>query len=204
MIRRDPSIIDLARPEHTVRKFGDFVEGRYTGNRLAARNDMNKTLISALLVSFLSAIPVYALPQVGKPAPAFTLPGTVGKAVKLQDFAGKWLVLYFYPADYTGGCTIEARQFQNDLPKFQTMKAQVIGVSMDNLESHKGFCNHEGLTFPLLSDTTGKVGQAYDAPGGSRNTYLIDPKGVLRQVFVAVNPFGHSGEVLNALQKLQK
>ncbi|MBE9171608.1 peroxiredoxin [Cyanobium sp. LEGE 06143] len=159
------------------------------------------------------------LPELNAPAPQFRLPGVApdpaglrGPAdplpteLSLADFAGRWLVLYFYPRDFTGGCTLEARGFQNDLQAFQRAGADVVGVSADDADSHASFCSEEGLVFPLLSDPGGKVSQRYGswiAPFSQRHTFLIDPSGVLRSRWVAVRPSGHSREVLAELSRLQ-
>src|SRR5215510_10776111 len=100
-------------------------------------------------------------PEVGKPAPEFTLKSNEGKTVSLKDYKGKWVVLYFYPKDFTSGCTIEAKNFQRDIAKYEAAKAVVLGVSIDNAESHKSFCEKEGLSFKLLADTEVKVSEAY-------------------------------------------
>lgn len=154
------------------------------------------------------------LPALNQSAPAFELTGIApaagGEAVatrlNLADFQGKWLVLYFYPRDFTGGCTIEARGFQKDLASFSAANAAVVGVSADDAESHADFCSSEGLAFPLLSDPAGTVSRAYGswmAPFSQRHTFLIDPAGILRSTWVAVRPSGHSTEVLSALQQFQ-
>ncbi|MCP9941136.1 MULTISPECIES: peroxiredoxin [Synechococcales] len=154
------------------------------------------------------------LPALNQPAPDFALPGIApaadGEAVETQlqlaDFRGRWLVLYFYPRDFTGGCTLEARGFQKDLAAFEAANAAVVGVSADDAESHADFCSSEGLAFPLLSDPAGSVSRAYGswiAPFSQRHTFLIDPVGVLRSTWVAVRPSGHSAEVLATLQELQ-
>jgi peroxiredoxin len=93
------------------------------------------------------------IPEVGKSAPEFTLKSDEGKDVSLKDYRGKWVVLYFYPKDFTSGCTIEARNFQRDLALYEKAGAVIIGVSIDTAESHKGFCTKEGLNFRLLADT---------------------------------------------------
>ena len=155
-----------------------------------------------------------ALPTLNQSAPDFDLAGIApaagGEAVPTQlnlaDFQGKWLVLYFYPRDFTGGCTIEARGFQKDLASFRASNAAVVGVSADDAESHADFCSSEGLAFPLLSDQAGTVSRAYGswiAPFSQRHTFLIDPSGILRSTWVAVRPSGHSAEVLASLQELQ-
>jgi thioredoxin-dependent peroxiredoxin len=151
-----------------------------------------------------------APPAEGTPAPAFTLPNQEGAQVSLDQFKGKWVVLYFYPKDFTSGCTIEAHNFQRDIDKYTAKNAVIVGVSVDNVDSHKGFCAKEGLNFKLLADPNHEVVQKYgsvmDHNGmtlAARNTFLIDPTGVIRKVYLKVSPQGHSDEVLADLQKLQ-
>lgn len=152
------------------------------------------------------------LPDLDQPAPDFQLQGVVpdgeGGSVEaqrsLKAFAGRWLVLYFYPRDFTEGCTIEARGFQRDLQAFEQAGGQVVGISADSADSHAEFCGSEGLAYPLLSDPGGRVSQAYGSwipPFSQRHTFLIDPEGVLRERWVAVRPSGHSQEVLAALRQ---
>jgi peroxiredoxin Q/BCP len=154
---------------------------------------------------------VTELPAVGAAAPAFSLHSNEGKAVSLADYKGKWVVLYFYPKDMTPGCTIEARNFQRDLAKYEAANAVVLGVSVDTAESHKEFCAKEGLNFKLLSDTDAKVSEQYGSImeyGGAklsaRNTFIINPQGKVAKVFEKVNVKVHSEEVLAALAALQK
>ena len=170
------------------------------------------------LVAFLLAIalwlgfnlPANALggPQLplDQPAPLFELPSNTGDGdVGLEDYRGKWVVLYFYPQDFTPGCTLEAQRFQRDLPQYQALNAQVIGVSVDDVQSHEAFCDAEGLKFPLLADVEGEVSKTYGSllSGMSlRHTYLIDPDGILRERFLGVRPATHSQEVLARLQEL--
>src|ERR1700761_8103805 len=104
------------------------------------------------------------LPQAGQSAPTFTLPNQEGSPVSLDQYKGKWVVLYFYPKDMTTGCTIEAHNFQRDLPKFDAANAVVLGVSFDTVESHKTFCTKDSLTFKLLADPDAKVINAYGVP----------------------------------------
>jgi peroxiredoxin Q/BCP len=148
------------------------------------------------------------LPPVDQPAPQFTLPTNTGDGeVSLSDLRGKWVVLYFYPQDFTSGCTLEAKRFQQDLPKYIEKNTQIIGVSADSVDSHAEFCDSEGLKFPLLADTTGEVSKAYGSWIGvvsMRHSFLIDPDGILREIFVKVNPAIHSTEVLARLAELQK
>jgi len=154
---------------------------------------------------FLSA---NATPAVGTAAPNFVLTSQEGTPVSLQDFRGKWVVLYFYPKDMTQGCTIEAHNFQQDLAKYEKQNTVIVGVSVDNTDSHKEFCTKESLTFKLLSDTDRKVVDEYGSlsPNGMalRNTFLIDPTGKIVQVWTKVSPPKHSEEVLAFLAEKQK
>lgn len=146
-------------------------------------------------------------PSLNQSAPDFTLPTNTGDGnISLSDYRGQWVVLYFYPQDFTPGCTLEARRFQEDLPKYQAKNVEILGVSVDDVDSHAEFCDSEGLKFPLLADTTGTVSKAYGSWLGSmslRHTYLIDPQGILREKFLGVRPAIHSAEVLARLNELQ-
>jgi thioredoxin-dependent peroxiredoxin len=147
-------------------------------------------------------------PPLDEPAPEFTLPTNTGNGqISLTDYQGKWVVLYFYPQDFTSGCTLEARRFQEDLGEYQVRNTQILGISVDDVDSHREFCDAEGLKFPLLADTDGSVSKAYGSWLGLmslRHTYLIDPNGILRKVFLGVRPNTHSEEVLATLDELQK
>ncbi len=152
-----------------------------------------------------------AVIEVGKPAADFSLNDQKGKLHRLRDYRGKWVVLYFYPKDFTSGCTLEAHNFQRDLDKYKKLHAVILGVSVDTAESHKSFCTKEGLNFKLLADTDAKVSEQYgsvmDYKGAklsARNTFIINPKGKIAKVFVKVSPAGHSEEVLAALAELKK
>jgi peroxiredoxin Q/BCP len=158
------------------------------------------------------------MPTAGSKAPDFTLSSQEGKSVSLHDFKGQWVVLYFYPKDMTTGCTIEAHNFQRDLAQYEQSKAAIVGVSVDSVDSHQQFCTKETLTFKLLSDPNHKVVDLYGSAGeyspeivakygasmAARNTFLIDPDGVIRKVYVKVKPETHSPEVLAALAELRK
>ena len=151
------------------------------------------------------------MPEVGKEAPEFELPAQDGKKVELDDYEGKWVVLYFYPKDFTGGCTLEAKNFQADLAKFKAKDVTILGVSVDSVGSHKEFCAKESIEFKLLSDADHKVSEKYGAlmdykgmKFSSRSTFLIDPKGVIRKVYPKVDPSKHSAEVLVDLDALMK
>jgi len=145
-------------------------------------------------------------PTLNEPAPEFTLQTNIGDGIiSLGDYQGQWVVLYFYPKDFTSGCTIEARRFQQDLPKYLERNIQILGVSVDDVDSHREFCDAEGLKFPLLADVDGSVSKSYGSWLGIsslRHTYLIDPDGILRKIFLGVHPNRHSQEVLASLEKL--
>jgi peroxiredoxin Q/BCP len=149
-------------------------------------------------------------PAVGSPAPDFTLNSQESKAVSLHDFKGKWVVLYFYPKDFTSGCTLEAHNFQRDLAQYEQKHAVIVGVSAQDEDSHQKFCTKEGLSFKLLADTKNEASTLYDsvmnfgvAKLSARHTFLIDPDGVVRKVYLDVKPQQHSEEVLAALTELQ-
>lgn len=148
------------------------------------------------------------LPELNQPAPAFTLPTNTGKGtISLSDYRGKWVVLYFYPKDFTSGCTLEAKRFQQDLKKYRAKNTQILGISADNVQSHQEFCNSEGLKFPLLADTKGEVSRAYGSWLGFvslRHTFIIDPQGMIRERYTGVNPATHSQDVLARLEQLQQ
>jgi len=150
-------------------------------------------------------------PAVGQPAPDFSLTTGDGSQVRLKDYRGKWVVLYFYPKDFTSGCTMEARNFQRDLTKYQDAGAVILGVSIDTAQSHKDFCAKEGLNFKLLADPDAKVSTEYgsimDYKGSklaARNTFIINPKGGIEKVYTGVKPAEHSEQVLKDLEELKK
>lgn len=152
-----------------------------------------------------------SMPSVGSAAPEFTLNSQDGTPVSLKEYRGKWVVLYFYPKDFTSGCTIEAHNFQRDLAQYQQKNVVILGVSVDSADSHKQFCTKEGLNFKLLADTDDKVSDAYDsltnfgaAKVAARHTFIINPEGKIVKVYTQVNPNQHSAEVLAELSELQK
>jgi thioredoxin-dependent peroxiredoxin len=149
-------------------------------------------------------------PAVGTAAPNFTLNSQESKPVSLHDFKGKWVVLYFYPKDFTSGCTVEAHNFQRDLAQYEAKHAVIVGISVQDEDSHQKFCTKEGLSFKLLADTKTEVSDRYDSvmnfgvvKVSARHTFLIDPDGVVRKVYLDVKPQQHSEEVLAALTELQ-
>ncbi len=149
-------------------------------------------------------------PSSGTPAPDFTLNSQDGKPLSLRDLRGKWVVLYFYPKDFTSGCTIEAHNFQRDLLQYEQKNAVILGVSVQDEVTHQKFCAKEGLSFKLLADTNYAVSSSYDslvnlgvAKLSARHTFLIDPAGVVRKTYLKVNAEKHSAEVLADLSQLQ-
>src|SRR5438874_2021302 len=175
---------------------------------------MNKRFLGALLsVIALSGMlgADTPTPQVGQPAPEFSLPSAEDGSVSLKDYKGKWVVLYFYPKDFTSGCTLEAHNFERDLTKYQSENAVILGVSADTVQSHKDFCAKEGLNFKLLADpelkAATKYGSSTEHDGvkmATRNTFLINPEGKIARVYLQVIPAGHSEQVLNDLVVLKK
>ncbi|MBK8169160.1 MAG: thioredoxin-dependent thiol peroxidase [Sandaracinaceae bacterium] len=149
----------------------------------------------------------------GKKAPAFTLQAAGGAKVSLSDFAGKNVVLYFYPKDNTPGCTVEANDFNAAMPKFRKKNTVVLGVSRDSIESHCKFRDKFDLNFPLLSDPEGKVIEKYGAWGEKnmygkkmlgilRTTVVIGADGKVKKVFPKVRVAGHVDDVLEAIGAL--
>ena len=177
---------------------------------------MNKILLSTVVaaagtIALMSAAEPQKQPAAGTAAPDFSLTTGDGSQVNLKEYKGKWVVLYFYPKDFTSGCTLEAKNFQRDLTKYQSSGAVILGVSVDSAQSHKDFCAKEGLNFKLLSDSDGKVSAEYGstmeyqgAKMSARNTFLIDPEGKIVRVYTGVKPAGHSDEVLKDLAILKK
>jgi peroxiredoxin Q/BCP len=173
-------------------------------------------------LAFVSALAFFAFPRpaaasaadtvaIGQPAPDFFLPDQDGKKFGPKDFTGHWLVLYFYPKDFTGGCTLEAHNFQKDSAKYAAADANIVGISLDTPGSHKDFCAKEGLRFKLLADSggvvSGRYGSLHNILGkklSARNTFLIDPQGKVALIFKGVKPAVHSDEVLAALAELRK
>lgn len=140
-------------------------------------------------------------------APDFTLSDQNGNKHSLKDYAGKWLVLYFYPEDDTPGCTTEACNFRDAREVIAELgNAEVVGISKDSVESHKKFVDKYGLNFTLLSDESHEVMKAYDSWGtmmANRNTFIINPKGEVVKEYKGVEPNGHAAEIIADLKALQ-
>ncbi|MEO6922389.1 MAG: peroxiredoxin [Bryocella sp.] len=172
--------------------------------------------LSVALLAGMFVVPNMAraadMATVGSKAPAFSLPSQEDKLVSLDQYKGKWVVLYFYPKDMTTGCTIEAHNFQRDLPKYDALHAVVLGVSYDTVESHKTFCSKDSLTFKLLADPEAKAITAYGVPVmthgemkfAKRVTFLISPAGKIVQTWTVTDIPNHSTEVLAAIEKEKK
>lgn len=150
------------------------------------------------------------MPQTGQQAPNFTLPSQAGTPVSLDQYRGKWVVLYFYPKDMTSGCTLEAHNFEQDLARYKAANAVILGVSVDTVASHKEFCAKDSLTFTLLSDADKKVVRQYGDLGSfgpykiaNRTTFLINPEGKIVKVWTGVDPAHHSQQVLAALHSFE-
>jgi peroxiredoxin Q/BCP len=136
---------------------------------------------------------------VGMDAPAFTAKDTNGNTVSLSDFAGKTVVLYFYPKDDTPGCTKQAQSFRDNYTEYQGKEMVVLGVSRDDEASHKQFTEKYGLPFQLLADVDGTITKAYDVDGGGyakRVTYIIDGNGKITHVDANVNTANHAQDIL--------
>jgi peroxiredoxin Q/BCP len=168
------------------------------------------TMFAAAALAAISMADTTA-PPVGSSAPELMLTNNEGKLTTLAEYRGKWVVLYFYPKDFTSGCTLEARNFQRDLKKYEAANAVILGVSVDTAQSHKDFCAKEGLNFKLLSDPDAKVSSSYGSVMeyegkklSARNTFLIDPQGKIAKEFLGVKVPSHSDEVLAALAELSK
>ena len=170
-------------------------------------------LISLARAFYLFRVNVMAAPilKVGDDAPTFSLPDSLGNQVSLNDYKGKWAVLYFYPKDDTPGCTKEACQFRDDFKTLEALGAKVIGVSIDDSFSHKKFAEKYNLPFPLLSDASGEVADRYGALNNflviklaKRYTFLINPQGKIAKIYLSVDTSKHSQEIIEDLKKLKE
>jgi peroxiredoxin Q/BCP len=149
--------------------------------------------------------------EAGKPFPKFSLPNQDAKTVSLGDFAGKWLVVYFYPKDDTPGCTIQGQSFTATKSDFDEAGISVVGVSQDDVDSHKSFCNKFSFSIDLLADTKAELLKACGVGQSEykgtmywdRTSFVIDPSGVLRKVYEKVNPQGHERTLLEDIKQLK-
>lgn len=177
-----------------------------------------KRFSASLIASItLTGSPVFAdaIPLIGASAPEFSLPSNTGSDISLTDLVNskRWTVLYFYPGDFTSGCTIEAKSFEKDIDKYKELNAEIVGVSVDTVDKHLDFKKKYGLDFPLLSDVGGVVSNKYGSllnlgflgKFSNRQTYLISPEGKVQYVFTDVEGRinSHSTDVLEKLKSLQ-
>lgn len=153
--------------------------------------------------------------KIGSKAPSFSLTDQTGTTHTLADYAGKWVLLYFYPRDNTPGCTTEALTFESKLAEFKKKNCVILGVSTDSEASHKKFCEKQNLTFTLLSDPEKAAHEKYgtwaqkkfmgrEYMGTLRNSFLISPDGQIAKIYESVKPPAHAAEVLADLDELQK
>ena len=145
----------------------------------------------------------------GESVPKFEAQDADGNKIKSSDFKGKKHVIYFYPKDFTPGCTTEADEFSKDYKKFQKAGIEIIGVSPDDVDSHRKFCDKMGIKFPLLADTEKEISKTFgvwgkkkfmgrEYMGVMRSTFLVNEKGKIFKIFPKVKPAGHSKEVLDS------
>lgn len=165
--------------------------------------------ICALTFSFTSIGIASEQPMPGSPAPEFELPDQDSQLHSLEDYRDQWVVLYFYPKDETPGCTTEACEFRDNIFAFRDLNAQILGVSLDDVESHKAFSENHGLPFPLLADPDGEASTAYGVKTrmfgmtvAKRQTFIIRPGGLIAKHYATVKPNEHSAEVLADLKAL--
>jgi peroxiredoxin Q/BCP len=147
----------------------------------------------------------------GNPFPNFSLPNQDGKITKLSDFAGHWLVVYFYPKDDTPGCTIQGKAFTASKADFDAAGINILGISADDAGSHKNFCNKFGFTIDLLADTNSELMKALGLGQKEwqgmnfweRTTFVVDPRGIVRKVYEKVSPDGHDKVLLDDIAQMK-
>jgi len=172
-----------------------------------------KSLFTLLLILFVAATGTRLMagdtPAVGSAAPGFKLQDQNGDWHDLQDYSGRWLAIYFYPKDDTPGCTKEACNFRDNIYAFKAIGAEVVGMSVDDVDSHKDFADKYKLPFALLADDSGKTAAAYGVLRdwkllqiASRQSFLVDPEGVVAKHYEEVDPDTHTQQVLADLESL--
>ena len=167
-------------------------------------------LVALSLVAFTGAA-VAAPPAVGQPAPAFKLQDQDGKWHSLADYKGKWVAIYFYPKDDTSGCTTQACSFRDNIFAFNKEGAVILGISVDDVESHKKFAEKHSLPFTLLADADKAVSKSYGVlktymgvmEMARRDTFIVDPQGRIAKHYESVDPEGHSEVVLEDIKALK-
>ena len=180
------------------------------------RSQFIKSFILFSSILFINPLQIFASINsisIGKLAPNFLLNGFNKNTpnqnkYSIDSFSGKWLILYFYPKDFSNGCTLEAKGFQDNLIKYKKLNSSILGISADNEEEHESFCTSELNGYTLLSDKTGEVSKLYDSSlvgsYSKRNTFLINPKGIIVFKLIGVRPIGHAQVVLEELINQQK
>jgi len=174
---------------------------------------MKPSFVPLLAGLFIAALPgasaAQASPPAGAPAPAFELPDQQGEIRRLDDYGGKWLVLYFYPKDNTPGCTTQACEFRDNIFAFRRLGAEIVGISLDDVDTHRAFAAEHGLPFTLLADEGGVVAERYGVLRNfgvvklaSRQTFLISPDGLVARHYEKVDVNQHSEEVLRDIAAL--
>jgi len=182
------------------------------------RTQIMKRFITVALLAFAAIIAALSFtsisiaddqPVVGSPAPEFKLPDQTGQLHSLEDYRSQWVILYFYPKDETPGCTTEACEFRDNIYAFRDLNAQILGVSLDDVDSHKEFAENYSLPFPLLADTEGTTSTAYGVKTrmfgmtvAKRQTFIIGPDGSIAKHYQKVKPEEHSTQVLADLKEL--
>jgi len=166
-------------------------------------------IIITLFLNINSSVAFDFAPEIGDIAPSFRLEGINNniKSKKIWDsdeLKGKWVVLYFYPRDFTAGCTLEAKGFSELNNDFLKLNAEIIGISADNQDSHKNFCSEKSINYTLLSDPNGSISAKYGSwipPFSDRNTFLISPEGEIIYRWISVLPINHAKDVMSVLKK---
>jgi len=173
---------------------------------------VTRRLASLFVFALAAGTPTaWSEPTPGTPAPAFRLPDQNGQPVSLADQRGKWVVLYFYPKDNTPGCTTEACEFRDNVFAFRELNAVILGISVDDVASHKSFAAEHRLPFTILADSDKQVARQYGVlhrPLGimelaRRETFIVDPQGIIVKHYQSVDPDTHSKQVLADLKALQ-
>jgi peroxiredoxin Q/BCP len=186
-----------------------------TGLAVASATVAFRSAALAETAGYPSAMSTATLPAVGETAPDFDLPASTGKNIKLADYKGKTVVVYFYPKADTPGCTKEACGFRDSADEYKKAGISVVGISPDPIEDVKAFADKYQLNFPLLADADHKICEAYGVwqeksmagrnfMGAARVTFVVGPDGKITHVFEKVNVMGHEKEVLDAIQADKK
>ena len=178
------------------------------------RRDLIKYILltTTLIIKPNKTISIGNLPNIGEKAPLFSLDGfnnnsKLTKNYTLSDFTNQWVVIYFYPEDFTKSCTLEAKGFSSLTQEFHNLNSEIIAISSDSIDKHKDFCNENTLEIPILSDPYGITSNSYGSWNGynsNRNTFLISPNGIIKARWIGVKPLALTEEVLSKLKLLRK